>query len=535
VTPGRQPPAPSDRTCDGKLPELPSPSVTNPNRLDPLAEKISRVLATLAAFMEIAAKSLNGIQFQKELDDCRRAGIVTESDLWHWARDRFGARRVRTSTIEMAERRADSWLNRGGWLASWTVEGRPEELSPSCPSFLFGMGECARTPPLFAWFNSRKPRRVDVAAPWLEALRMTLQEAQSQSGCFLGSSGTLTYELVSAFAVENSSPLVQITPEAIVQAPHASRGRCSPPSQLSCQLINSRCPEAVRWTCRDRLLAFLADVHIALQLRPSGGLIQTLTAQHDKDPRTLWVFQGGAKDDSSSAGNRELLRRFQTHARIFSIPATHKGSCLTHGLEGSRVALLSPSFILWRDYLFHYTRPCPGPWPGDSPRDYHRSLLLKDPLASHSALDTLIRILLEGRIRASSRMVRGQTPVVSLSSRGPRELDLFRQWNRSQARWTLEPYGVAVKRKKLKGLGAKPTIYGAESTFPRLRPEDRFRFQVGDSSKRWMAEREWRLKGDLWIDRLEHEDLFFFVPHADDADRLQSIIGHPIRIATSGD
>jgi hypothetical protein len=101
-------------------------------------------------------------------------------------------------------------------------------------------------------------------------------------------------------------------------------------------------------------------------------------------------------------------------------------------------------------------------------------------------------------------MVRGEAAVVSWSSHPPAELFAMRKWNRTLARWTVEPYGIAVRRDILRSLAAKPAIYGSEQVYSRLAEPEKYRFQLSRStpSASWRHEREWRMRGDLSLDRL---------------------------------
>ena len=189
--------------------------------------------------------------------------------------------------------------------------------------------------------------------------------------------------------------------------------------------------------------------------------------------------------------------------------------------------------IAWDRYLCHYTRPCPGPWPGQSHRDYLDSLLKGEASCGHNALDTLERILREGRIRGSHRLVRGVDAVVSWTSRPPWDLGKMRRWNRGLMRWTFEPYGIAVNRRDLRRLGAKPAVYGPTRLYQELSPEERYRFQLqGSTGMSWKLEREWRLLGDLAL--AEEMDAFVFVPEEADAEQLirQGSVAFPIVVLT---
>ena len=186
----------------------------------------------------------------------------------------------------------------------------------------------------------------------------------------------------------------------------------------------------------------------------------------------------------------------------------------------------------WSDYLFHYTRACAGPWPGETYDQYLLNLFDARPLSGHSALETLIRILQEGLIRAGARMVRGPEAVISWSSHPPHELFLMRKWNRALVRWTVEPYGIAVRRGILRSLGAKPAVYGSDQVYSRLVEPERYRFQLSRSapSASWRHEREWRLRGDLALSSLNPGDGFVFVKTEEEKAKFCSHINPGLSI-----
>ncbi|MGD9506108.1 MAG: hypothetical protein AB7W37_14425, partial [Syntrophobacteraceae bacterium] len=146
----------------------------------------------------------------------------------------------------------------------------------------------------------------------------------------------------------------------------------------------------------------------------------------------------------------------------------------------------------------------------------------------HTALDALIRITTEGKIRASARVIRGSIPVVSWTSRSPLELGAIRRWNRALIRWTFEPYGIAVRRARLLRCGAKPVIYAREKSFGKIKLSERYRLHPeGPSRRSWKAEKEWRLAGDFDLRGLAPGDGFLFAPTSEDAERLErEVRGH---------
>ncbi|MBF0530904.1 MAG: hypothetical protein HQK55_16875, partial [Deltaproteobacteria bacterium] len=178
--------------------------------------------------------------------------------------------------------------------------------------------------------------------------------------------------------------------------------------------------------------------------------------------------------------------------------------------------------------LVHFTRACPGPWPGQGLADYYESLVAGREGAAHTAFDTLKRILAEGRLKASGRLIRGSFPVISFTSNGPTGLANLVRWRRTWQRWTVEPYGLIISRKKLRTLGATPVIYGDGQTWSRLPPNQRYRFQMSSSGgQEWRAEKEWRLSGDLELSLFASTELTIVLPSMREAEEISVTFGYP--------
>ncbi len=504
-------------------------------RFTPLAEEFTRILSILATLMENSS-DITGPRLQSDLSQCLQNRIATEDDLWAWIREKPDMNLQGRRAFDAVCLRTAKGLAPRFWMASLHADGRHGGTVSQCPHILFGRGPQILKAPGVAWFNSRKPRLLQPEAPWLQALRATLMEVRSLSGLFAASGGTLSYDLVSSFAMEHSLPLLRVVPDSLssenVSEDGYPRLADSPfVTTLTCQFGRPRCPKPTRWICRDRMLAHLADAHIVLELRASSRLAQILAQQHRHSPRALWVFDGSSSGAQPPRGNQELLKHFPGHARQFHILEPRREDARNTRAVGAGPIVYFPSDTDWEDYLYHYTRSCPGPWPGQDRQAFHLSILRGDPSSAHTALDTLARILNEQRVRASHFRVRGQHPVVSLTSRPPCELDSFKRWNRSQARWTLEPYGIAIRKAVLRRMGAKPVIYGGESVYRALGPKERYRFQNSTGRISWVAEREWRLDKDFRLRDIPPEDYFVFVPSAADAERLSMLVACNFRCA----
>ena len=88
--------------------------------------------------------------------------------------------------------------------------------------------------------------------------------------------------------------------------------------------------------------------------------------------------------------------------------------------------------------------------------------------------------------------------------------------------------------------GARPVLYGDDSTWQSLSKSDRPFFQPahsGSSSSEdadaridWTVEREWRHMGDLDLRQLSREDALVFVPNFAAARRLSAVSPWPITL-----
>jgi hypothetical protein len=484
--------------------------------------------------------------------------------------------------LDQARWQAQAWWQQGWRVHIWEDGYQPATLEDHgvCPRVLFSRGEVTSDRCRVAVFNSRKPRRFHAQEPWLVTLRQVLAALAERHISLASSRGTFSYDLVSCFAQIRGVPLMYVTTDGLPnereragpamggaaggdKRPEAGDEWSRHLGLLTCALQPVRCPKVRRMACRDRLLAHLADLHVVLALRDKGNLLGILREQQQVQPKWQWIFEE-SKEVTCMQGNRVLARDFPGwHQPLFVSTRIKAEVPIASPLEKRRLECLgsNPSLanggngdlclevdnpessastptgpaprlgdrsapIAWDRYLYHYTRACPGPWPGQSEFDYLTSVLAGQPSCGHSALDTLLRILKESRIHGSHRLVRGLEAVISLTSRPPPELAAIRHWNRALGRWTFEPYGIAVNRRWLRDRGAKPAIYGAGRTFQRLPPHQRFRFQAGDANRAvWRREREWRLPGDLQLSA--SMDVLVLVPDAAAADRVAAEVDCP--------
>ncbi len=494
--------------------------------------------------------------YHRWLAECLNGGVAVREDRRDWVREKAAREGIAapsrasawTKIFDDAERRASEWARAGVRVARW-VDGPPLLTGDCSPRVLFLMGNMPLHRPWVAIFNSRKPRIASPDVRWLKVLRGVLGHISSRPENreigFASSRGTMTYDLVSAHARFSHAPLLEILPSPVEEMIASAQGDSieAPNAHsllLTCRTKATACSRRQAMVCRDGLLARVADLHVIIELRRGGNLLNALEEEHRLRPRAKWIFLSSG-ERAEAEGNSRLVEAFPESSTSFSeadIPAIHPpdktrppSSVKAGHPETSRQPSLKSSeggSPAWSAFLYHYTRACPGPWPGENRDDYMRSLLEDNPHSGHTALDALVRITTEGKIRASARVIRGSIPVVSWTSRSPLELGAIRRWNRALIRWTFEPYGIAVRRARLLRCGAKPVIYAPEEYFGKIKPSERCRLHPeGPSRRSWKVEKEWRLAGDFDLRRLAPGDGFLFAPTSEDAERLErEVRGH---------
>jgi hypothetical protein len=462
----------------------------------------------------------DGPILHRHLGEWLRTGTSSETALRHWVKENLGAACFRTQAFNSARTHAEQCLKQGFWGAVWDPAGFAPGAAPACPQVLFGYGRLSPGRNWVAVFNSRKERLPSPESNWLKTLRLLLPAVASQPAGLASSLGILTYDLVTAYADRHDLPLFLVTTsgaDADGKDLMTDVGRNRERIGVTCMTTGRCCQKATRMACRDRLLALLSDLHVLIEIRSGGNLLKTLREQQALQPRPQWVVVPSTRN-AANEGNFQLAEEAagRVHSVSIATPATEKNAPSPIQAGPGRRFLSEP--LPWNEYVYHYTRSCPGPWPGQSHSDYLESLLEGARSSGHNALDTLSRILDEGRIRGGKRLVRGTDPVVSWSAGTPWELLSIRRWNRALIRWTFESYGIAVRRPLIRDRGGKPAIYAVEGCYQRISRANRFRFQRHEPpSCAWKHEREWRTEGDFELAGLGENEGFIFVPAGRDA------------------
>ncbi|GAB4327287.1 MAG: hypothetical protein Kow0074_22550 [Candidatus Zixiibacteriota bacterium] len=306
----------------------------------------------------------------------------------------------------------------------------------------------------------------------MEAVRWAVAELDAE---IVSSTHPLTWDLVTWTAAQNHATVHLFQPESDADPSRLTHEFQIPQERLRIQRLNVRTTRSGKawWIDRDRAIVEFADILIPVSVR-RGGALEELLARH--------------------AGRKDIISRFRT---TYSPAAHHE----RYPVDRKK---LNPKLKSWpKGFLIHWTRSCHGPWPGETMADFLGDLTASQITYCRSALRTLTRILSEQRLRGSSWHIGAHQPVVALTELSPLESIPLMRWRPRWARWSFEPFGIAIPVAVAESLGARPVRYVTPEKW-RSVPDDEkpFTHSIGKEDAIWPAEREWRVAGDLPLDSI---------------------------------
>ncbi len=246
------------------------------------------------------------------------------------------------------------------------------------------------------------------------------------------------------------------------------------------------------WTVRDRYAAEAADIIYPVSINPRGKLAALIT-EPDIAPKVRDTFR----------------IPWQNEEERSRIPA--------YEFPDSEV---NP--FLSGDWLVHWTRTSQGKWPGESMRAFVRDMYTRPEIYVRNACETLVRMLDERCIRGSSWNMPENTEAVSFSALSAAEAIKLMRWRKRYVRYSFEPYGIAVKQEAAAGLGAREVRYEQPGNSC---SGDRLFVQSPGERGDWASECEWRLRGDLRLDRIDPRDWFAVVYNESDMSKVKRRLG----------
>ena len=351
-----------------------------------------------------------------------------------------------------------------------------------------------------AILNSRQSKTPVGNDPWVKSTVAAAQFATAQGWTVVSSIGLNTWELVTWAVARAGGQIELVLPkpknerkETVVAA--LTEDFELEPAKTSWHWIEStqsRRSAKSWWADRDREAVDRADMLLPVSVRPNGELSKLIAAH---------------------SGTRAVDTRFQVR---YAPTANHSRTLVD-------ASQLSDSVKAWDgDWLIHWTRACHGPWPGETRARFYADLVDSRDGYCRSALNTLRRMLAEKSIRASSwRIAKGQ-PVIAFTERSPYDSLPLMRWRARWARWSFEPYGIAISKAWAITNGVRPVRYVTENEWRELPAKEKpLCHRRGELPDLWPAEREWRHRGDLSFKTVPTDALRLIVLDASEKFRLE--------------
>ena len=462
--------------------------------------------------------------------------------------------RARPQTVDKAVAMSSHWRAQGVRVLTLHDLNAPRVSTHPIPPVIFARGNRSILDlPAAMVLNSRTRRLVTAQDPWIRTTKKMVRFALQRGFALASSYGTLPYSLATRLAKDRPMLIAcdDVLPfmkgkEGEERFLHQYGNLFDMKNTLFLSTFPpGRVPAArYRHTERDHLVAAAASLLLPVWVRPGGNMATIMERALRRGVRTAHASDVDAENGSPKTC-RPMQPNPKTGKRSRLEPSTGRGPRRDHldASPGGRAAsrpvqpegthsenhhvpaqVPSPEVIaeagaLARtgSYLVHYTRSCPGPWPGQTLAEYCDSLIEAWPLANHTAFDTLVRILERRVIHAAGRFTRGGLPVVCLTELFPSELRDVTRWRTGLLRWSFEPYGIALPKSSLFAMGARPVIYGVEEALPDLGRDLVHLFQVQRADgTNWSAEKEWRIASDLRLTGPLLDEMLVLVPsHAE--------------------
>ena len=310
---------------------------------------------------------------------------ISPKDLKHYSKSDFTNNH---RLIENAMLEAQRWHDRG-ILVNSSTESQIFRTCADVSPVIFTFGDLSiLSKPTAMIMNSRKSRSIGSNTPWLKKTVELTRYAIRNQWTMISSYGSISYLMVawlarfSGLVMVCDSPLpfmIDGIPKDQFVKEFSDVVRIEKTLFVSV-FSPGRIPDIrQRWRLRDHLAASLSDILIPCEIRPTGNMSEILRVAEVSGKIVVKNIPGHEQEPSLAKKSTETITMGAVAQQSEVVPKQNKFYPLS--VSGSA----RPKEIL----LTHYTRACPGPWPGQTWSDYLRSLEYGDPGCSHTAFDTL--------------------------------------------------------------------------------------------------------------------------------------------------
>jgi hypothetical protein len=292
----------------------------------------------------------------------------------------------------------------------------------------------------------------------------------------------------------------------------------------------------------DTLTAFNDKEKLLLRDRLVGALANRATAIHIQSHGNMSKVAQEFKDRCISIDRPSILSTLSTPIPLsMSTPTESIRISTPLSRSSSTISVLKPQSNPEKDwpYLTHFTRDPDGQFPNETLGEYFHYLCSSSNTHPRNSLSSLWRILEEGRIRASSRLMPEHSKMVCLTELEPHQALELRRWRRGLRRWSFTPYGVAIRRDALAMQGAQAVQYlNKDETRNPFIPKNqneksldrRFEQSASEGEFNWSSEKEWRISGDICLTCFSQEEVAIIVPSEIEANEIKKRYAYRIFI-----
>lgn len=356
-------------------------------------------------------------------------------------------------------------------------------------------------PSTAALLLSRQPRYPNNQCHWVQNAARAVEWIKEHDLTLCSSIGMQTWELITALGLIHHLPMRLFVPLSSGESESDAVNALSRQFEIrgdtvtfeAVRLSEGRRSRADLMHARDRAVLAASDLLIPISTR-KGGEMERLISAHATGRQVIEDFRCASPDRSHACG--------------YHLDPAELSDEINH---------------LALDFLFHWTRTCSGPWPGERNISYYRSIL-NSPEFPRTALHTLMRIGKTRMLLASARHMPGNTPTVSFSGLAPREAVSLMRWRARYGQMTFEPYGIGIRKTVGERLGILPVHYYAAGGTP---PSDmeRWRTQSRGKITDWRSENEYRHRGDFDFSDIDPDDLLLLCRHPHELTTIEAATG----------
>ena len=350
--------------------------------------------------------------------------------------------------------------------------------------------------------NSRQGIRPAGNDPWVINSRKAVKHAISCNCSILASTGMNTWEIALCLASCNKAGVkiyLPVDKDQSVEKLKDDTIRQYHLEALSCdwEIVEAyESEDCLLPQLRDKAIIEDADILYPVSIRPGGNLERLIKQARDKGKEIIDEFTAEYQDQET--GHR----------------------CRTN-IDRSRLENRIDDYL--QNYLIHWTKASNTAWPGESMYDYYHAIVNSGAVYPRGGLQTLIKILTDQKLLASSRHYRKAYPAAAFSTLLPSEAVDLMKWRARYHEMTIEPYGIAIHKDYAETLGIKKVFYGNAEMLEYLEEENRPYFQNIGTRGYWMPEKEYRRIGDIDLAFVPSDRLAVIVWKPDEIEKVRGI------------